>query len=167
MAIELEKELSPRENEAAEGVLATRAVILVEVGERRHAPDYMACRSEGSASTPAVKSTVPPVIAIRNALLSGPDLPGAYEHLRIAEYGDKRMVAGPIVDRLAAAPRERPRCHIAAILRDSGYSASEIAALRRDRVYLTAYPKRNVRRGHRGGDQPWRALKRGLVLLMT
>jgi hypothetical protein len=26
--------------------------------------------------------------------------------------------------------------------RDSGYSASEIAALRRDRVYLTAYPKR-------------------------
>ena len=67
MAIELEKELSPRENELAEIVPATRAVILVEVGERRRAPDYMACRSEGSASTPAVKSTVPPVISIRNA----------------------------------------------------------------------------------------------------
>ncbi len=74
-----------------------------------------------------------PVNDLKQAL----DSPFVAERFRIADYGPVRMLAGPIVDPLSAAPHE-PAPTLGAdtnvVLRDCGYSASDIAALRRDRV---------------------------------
>src|SRR3954470_7279155 len=64
VAIELENELSPRENEVGEFVLATRVVVVVEVGERRHA------RGQG---VDACGHRHP------ERVVEGPDLPGAHD----------------------------------------------------------------------------------------
>jgi succinate--hydroxymethylglutarate CoA-transferase len=59
------------------------------------------------------------------------------ERSRTAEYGPVRMVRGPVVDRLAPPPREPAPALGAdteAVLRGCGFSAAEIAALRRDGV---------------------------------
>jgi crotonobetainyl-CoA:carnitine CoA-transferase CaiB-like acyl-CoA transferase len=74
-----------------------------------------------------------PVNDLRQAL----DDPFVEERSRLAEYGSVRMVAGPIVDAMSAAPREPAPALGAdtdAILHDCGYSAGEIAVLRRGRV---------------------------------
>src|SRR6478609_6285321 len=107
---------------------------------------------EGSVSTPAV-------IAIRNALLMARIFPVLMEHLCIAEYGDKRISPG----RSSIDWRPR-RANDAA--RQRLFGERDRCAAARPRL-SDRLPEANVRRGHRGGDQPWRALKRGLVLLMT
>jgi succinate---hydroxymethylglutarate CoA-transferase len=59
------------------------------------------------------------------------------ERGRIADYGPVRMVAGPVVDTLAPPPRDPAPALGAdtdAVLRDCGYSAAEIKALKRDGV---------------------------------
>lgn len=74
-----------------------------------------------------------PVNDLRQAL----DNPFVAERSRIACYGPVRMVAGPIVDTHAPPPREPAPALGAdtdAVLRDCGFSAGEIAALRRDQV---------------------------------
>ena len=74
-----------------------------------------------------------PVNDLKQAL----DNPFIEERGRVAEYGPVRMVAGPIVDALSAALREPAPALGAdtdAVLKECGYSASDIAALRRERI---------------------------------
>jgi crotonobetainyl-CoA:carnitine CoA-transferase CaiB-like acyl-CoA transferase len=74
-----------------------------------------------------------PVNDLRQAL----DNPFLEERSRIAEYGPVRMLAGPIVDALSAAPRGPAPALGAdtdAVLSECGYSSAEIAALRRDGI---------------------------------
>lgn len=76
---------------------------------------------------------VAPVNDLQQAL----DNPFVAERSRVAYYGPVRMVMGPIVDALSAAPREPTPALGAdtdAVLRDSGFSVAEIAALRKDGV---------------------------------
>jgi crotonobetainyl-CoA:carnitine CoA-transferase CaiB-like acyl-CoA transferase len=74
-----------------------------------------------------------PVNDLKQAL----DNPFVIERGRIAAYGPVRMVAGPIVDPAAQAPRNAAPVLGAdtdAVLRGSGFSPAEIAALRKDGV---------------------------------
>jgi succinate--hydroxymethylglutarate CoA-transferase len=74
-----------------------------------------------------------PVNDLKQAL----DNPFVAERDRIADYGGVRMVAGPVIDNAAEAPH-LPAPALGAdtepVLRDCGFSASEIAALRAERV---------------------------------
>jgi crotonobetainyl-CoA:carnitine CoA-transferase CaiB-like acyl-CoA transferase len=74
-----------------------------------------------------------PVNDLKQAL----DNPFVIERGRIAAYGPVRMVAGPIVDPAAQAPRNAAPVLGAdtdAVLRGSGFSPAEIAALRKNVV---------------------------------
>jgi crotonobetainyl-CoA:carnitine CoA-transferase CaiB-like acyl-CoA transferase len=74
-----------------------------------------------------------PVNDLKQAL----DNPFVIERGRIAAYGPVRMVAGPIVDPAAQAPRNAAPVLGAdtdAVLRGSGFSPAEIAALRKNGV---------------------------------
>jgi succinate---hydroxymethylglutarate CoA-transferase len=72
-----------------------------------------------------------------NDLQQALDNPFVAERGRIAAYGGVRMVAGPVVDRGSEAPRDAAPelgADTDAVLRDCGFSAAEIAALRRAKV---------------------------------
>jgi succinate--hydroxymethylglutarate CoA-transferase len=74
-----------------------------------------------------------PVNDLRQAL----DNPFVAERGRVADYGPVRMVMGPVLDPLAPPPRNPAPALGAdtdAVLRDCGFSATEIAALRRDAI---------------------------------
>jgi crotonobetainyl-CoA:carnitine CoA-transferase CaiB-like acyl-CoA transferase len=74
-----------------------------------------------------------PVNDLKQAL----DNPFVAERGRIAEYGPVRMLAGPVIDSAGEAPRNPAPALGAdtdAMLRECGFSAVEIAALRADRV---------------------------------
>jgi succinate---hydroxymethylglutarate CoA-transferase len=79
--------------------------------------------------------TVPaaPVNDLKTAL----DNPFVAERGLIPDYGRAHMVAGPVRDSTAEAPREPAPAlgaHTDSVLRDCGFSDAEIAALRADRV---------------------------------
>jgi crotonobetainyl-CoA:carnitine CoA-transferase CaiB-like acyl-CoA transferase len=83
-------------------------------------------RRPGAGQVPAA-----PVNNLKQAL----DNPFVAERGRIAEYGPVRMLAGPVVDSAGEAPRNSaPALGADTMLRECGFSAVEIAALRADRV---------------------------------
>jgi succinate--hydroxymethylglutarate CoA-transferase len=72
-----------------------------------------------------------------NDLQQALDNPFVAERGRLAAYGGVRMVAGPIVDAAAEAPRNAAPplgADTDAVLREHGFSEAEIAGMRADRV---------------------------------